>query len=103
MVLVPLKFEGKTFSEIDELTDNIADNHEPHEFEGLVEIYFGGSFHFDEILVLIVLDRLIACEHFVEFLDSFFYTEGEYAHNLMFFALRGSRHTIFYVFCTEGE
>ncbi len=45
-VFVPLKFENEALSEINDLTDDIWDDHEPHEFERLVEINFGGSFDF---------------------------------------------------------
>lgn len=54
------------------MADNVADDHEPHEFEGVIEVDLGGGFHFDEILVLVVFDGLVAVEHFVEFLNSEF-------------------------------
>jgi hypothetical protein len=54
------------------LADDIANDHEPHEFEGLIEVNLGGGFDFDEIFVLVLFDGLITVEHFVKFLDSEF-------------------------------
>ncbi len=73
VVFIPLKLEGKAFTKIDDLTDDIADDHEPHEFEGLIEVDLGGGSYFYEIFFLVVFDGLVTVEHFVEFLDSVFF------------------------------
>ncbi len=69
-VFVPLKFKSQTLSEINDLTGDIWDDHEPHVLKRLVEINLWGGLDFNKVLILGFLDRLIAWKHFVEFFNS---------------------------------